>query len=115
MATTAATLTVQDWSVRELEVVHVLFTRARLRDQERLIKELRQKMNLIDQIDEVWQLHDYLSIRRHQFEGKSQFKLESILFDLAEFLRDGLLKDSDLEELAPGKQAKIRSLAHMGF
>lgn len=110
-----ATLTVKDWSVREQEVVHVLFTRARLRAQERLVEDIHAKVNLIHQVDELWQLHDYLSIRRHQFEGKSQFKLESILFDLAEFLREGLLKDADLEELDSQKQAKIRSLARMGF
>jgi hypothetical protein len=110
-----ATLTVQDWSVRELEIVHDLFTRARLRDQQRLIQELHEKINRIDQIDQVWQLHDYLSIRRHGFDGKSQFKLESVLFDLAEFLRDGLLVDADLRELDPDKQAKVRSLARMRF
>lgn len=102
------------WSPTEETLARELFGRALRREVEALIVRLRLDAADLQDQDDIWRLHDFLSIQRHAIEGRSQFQLIGLLFVFADFLRQGLVEAEELEGLSADKQAKIKAMALMG-
>jgi len=98
------------WTVTEREIAQEMFNRAYKREIEALLKDVREKASSIANLDELWQLHDHLSARRHEIEGKYEYDYTSLLFVFAELIRDGWLHLDELKQLDTGKLAKISAL-----
>ena len=101
------------WTAQEEEIARRAFERALSREVEALIDTLQQHAAALRSPEQVWQLHDFLSIRRHQIEGRSTFALTGLLFVFADFVKAGLMSVEELDGLAVDKQAKIRAMARM--
>jgi len=99
-----------NWTVTEQEIAQEMFNRAHKRESESLIKDVREKASAIANLDELWQLHDHLSAKRHELEGKYEYDYTSLLFVFAELIRDGWLHLDELQQLDRGKLAKITAL-----
>jgi len=102
------------WTREEQELARRVFDRALHREIEALIDSLRRHCAALSGRDDVWQLHDFLSIQRHAIEGRQAFQLAGLLFVFADFVRDGLASLEELEGLSPDKLAKISAMARMG-
>jgi hypothetical protein len=102
------------WTVEEQELARRVFDRALGREIETLIETLRSQSAGLRDREDVWQLHDYLSIQRHAIEGRLEFQLRGLLFVFADFVRDGLASLEELEGLSADKLAKISAMARMG-
>lgn len=101
------------WSVTEESIAKSALRVAYDREVEALLTEVRHQAGAIDQIDDLWRLHDFLSARRHAVDGKYDDDLESILFGFARLVKEGWLKMTDLDGLAKDKLAKIGVLSRM--
>jgi hypothetical protein len=102
------------WTDQELELARRVFERALHREVEALIETLRSQASALRGRDDVWQLHDFLSIQRHAIEGRQEFQLTGLLFVFADFVRDGLASLDELDGLSADKIAKISAMARMG-
>ena len=101
------------WSITEKEIAQEMFNRAYKREIETLIKDIREKASAIADLNELWQLHDHLSAKRHEIEGKYEYDYTSLLFVFAELVRDGWLHLDELNQLDRGKLAKITALTKL--
>lgn len=89
------------------------FDLAYQREVDSLIELVRRRFDALSSVDSVWELHDYLSSRRHEMEGRYDFRLPTLLFVFASLVKDGVLRVEDLEGLSNDKLAKIAALSRM--
>jgi len=101
------------WTETEKEIAYKAFKIANERETETLIKYICQKATEITKVDDLWQLNDFLSARRHQMEGKYDYRFSVLIFVFAELLKEGWLSPDDLAGLEPEKITKIAALARM--
>ena len=101
----------EGWSETEQSIAKQAFERAYSRSIDQLIMAVRTRSEALHSSDDVWALHDFLSIERHTIEGRFDFRLDGILFVFASLVKDELLHLKDLEGLAPDKLAKITAMA----
>ncbi len=101
------------WSSVEKETAQELFKRAYNREIDSLIQEVRNKANSISELDDLWHLHDFLSARRHEIDGKYAYDYSSLLFVFAELVRDGWLSLDELKSLSKDKFAKVAALTRI--
>lgn len=102
------------WTVEEQDLARRVHQRALSREVEALIASLRSQAADLQGTEDLWRLHDFLSVQRHAIEGRLAFRLTGVLFDFAAFIRDGLVSLEELEGLSADKLAKISAMARMG-
>lgn len=102
-----------EWSVAEKELAQKVFEKAYEREVNALIEEVREKASTITKPDDVWQLHDFLSARRHQLDGKYDYRYSVLIFVFAQLVKEGWLHLEELEGLAGDKLTKVSALIRM--
>ncbi|MBW4527302.1 MAG: hypothetical protein KME18_19305 [Phormidium tanganyikae FI6-MK23] len=102
------------WSTTEKEISQSAFDRAHQREIDTLIQTVTEKAQTISDVSEVWQLHDFLSAKRHEIDGKYDYRYSGLLFVFARLVREKWLSIDELEGLEPDKLAKISALVRMG-
>jgi hypothetical protein len=103
--------TIAIWTDQEQALARDAFERACRRSGEALILAVQHQAGLLGSLDDLWQLHDFLSIQRHAIEGRSEFRLDGILFVLASFVKEGLLELEELDGLDAEKLGKVAAMA----
>ncbi|WNZ22265.1 hypothetical protein HJG54_04905 [Leptolyngbya sp. NK1-12] len=101
------------WSQTEKQIARTAFNNAYQRELDYLVKTVREQSSSLTEIDDVWRLHDFLSARRHEIDGKYDYRYSVLVFVLASLVREGWLQLSELEGLAADKLAKITALTRM--
>lgn len=101
------------WTVEEQSLAREVFNRAMARHVQALIADLQRRSATLGSAEDIWALHDFLSIRRHEIEGRFDLRLSGLLFVFADLVRDGLVSLEELEGLAADKRAKISAMARM--
>ena len=102
-----------EWSTTEQKVAQVAFDKAYKREISALIHEVRESSSAIAALEDIWRLHDYLSAKRHNIDGKYDYQYSVLVFVFARLIKEGWLQLDELEGLDKGKLAKIASLARM--
>lgn len=102
-----------EWSEAEKELARKAFEKAYGREMNALIEEVREKASAITALDGIWKLHDYLSARRHQLEGKYDYRYSVLIFVFAQLVREGWLHLEELEGLTKDKITKVSALIRM--
>jgi methionine synthase II (cobalamin-independent) len=101
------------WSDTEQKIAQEAFHQAYDREIRDLMEEVKSRSASIQQIDDLWQIHDLLSARRHQIDGKYDARPSALMFVLAQLLKEKLISIDELKGLEPGKLAKIAALSKM--
>ncbi len=101
------------WSDAEYRVVQVAFKTAYDREIAALIQEVKQQAIDIQGTDEMWRLHDFLSARRHDVDGKYDNAEPGLLFVFARLVKEKWINTSELEGLEKSKLSKISALSRM--
>ncbi|MEM8810534.1 MAG: hypothetical protein AAGF01_31370 [Cyanobacteria bacterium P01_G01_bin.38] len=101
------------WSSAEKNIAEAALKKAYNREIDSLVKGVRDKAGLISLPEDVWQLHDFLSARRHEIDGKYDDREPFLTYTLSRLVKDGLLDLSDLAGLGADKRAKITVLTRM--
>jgi Photoprotection regulator fluorescence recovery protein len=102
-----------EWSIVEEKVAQEAFKTAYNREIEALLEEIREKASSIAKINDLWNLHDFLSARRHDIDGKYDYQESALIFVFARLLKEGWLKIGELEGLSADKRTKIAALSRM--
>ena len=102
-----------EWNDIEKKIARTAFEIAYTREVEALLKQVREQTKTLVKLSDLWQLHDFLSARRHEVDGKYDYQYSALLFVFAGLVKEGWLHVSELEGLNKDKLAKITSLARM--
>ncbi|MBD2083056.1 hypothetical protein [Leptolyngbya sp. FACHB-17] len=101
------------WSETEKEISRSAFDRAYQREIDTLIQTVTAKAKTIADVSDVWQLHDFLSAKRHEIDGKYDERYSGLIFVFARLVREQWLSIDELEGLEAEKLAKISALVKM--
>lgn len=102
-----------EWSKIEKKIAQAAFERAYEREIKALIEEVRARAGEIVELDQVWRLHDFLSARRHEIDGKYDYSYSVLIFVFARLIKEGWLDLDELEGLDTDKLTKVAALARM--
>ncbi len=102
------------WSKTEKEISRSAFDRAYQREIATLIREVSEKASAVSELKDVWQLHDFLSTKRHEIDGKYDYRDSVLVFVFAQLVKEKWLTLAELEGLEADKLAKISALVKMG-
>jgi Photoprotection regulator fluorescence recovery protein len=102
-----------EWSQTEQDIAQAAFNKAYDREINALIKEINEKASVISHIEDIWGLHDYLSARRHDIDGKYDYRHSVLIFVFARLLKEGWLQLDELEGLEASKIRKVTALSRM--
>jgi hypothetical protein len=105
------TLTETVWSTKEKQIAEKVLKKAYKLEITSLIDKVRQKTTNLTNIDELWQVHDLLSAKRYELDGKYDPREAMLVFTFAQLFKENLIELKDLEGLDKDKLAKISSLA----
>ncbi|BAZ40825.1 hypothetical protein NIES4101_67860 [Calothrix sp. NIES-4101] len=101
------------WSQTEQEVAKAAFDKAYEREINALILEVREQASAIAHLDQMWGLHDFLSARRHDIDGKYDYRYSVLIFVFARLVKEGWLKLEELSGLDTDKIKKVAALSRM--
>lgn len=102
-----------EWTDIEKKIARAAFDQAYKREIEALLKQVQMEASTLVELDELWQLHDFLSAKRHEIEGKYNYQYSALLFVFAGLVKDGWLHLNELEGLTKDKLSKVSALARM--
>lgn len=102
-----------EWTDIEKNIAKNAFDQAYKREIEALLKQVQQEVGSLQELNDLWQLHDFLSARRHEIEGKYNYQYSALLFVFAGLVKDGWLHLHELEGLAKDKLSKVAALSRM--
>lgn len=101
------------WTPAEHEIAQAAFELAYQREISSLIAEVQSYSGSISEINEIWKLNDRLNSKRHEIEGKYDYREPALVFVFATLLHDGWLSMDDLRGLDTVKLNKISAIANM--
>lgn len=112
------------WSDQEKQVAREAFQKAYERETDSLVTQLAEMIKELDNIDVVWEIHDYLSAKRHQIDGRYYLNIKkyseentangqysTLIFLFAELFKEKWLCKEDLVGLSNDKISKIVALS----
>ncbi|MEM9542353.1 MAG: hypothetical protein AAGA60_23025 [Cyanobacteria bacterium P01_E01_bin.42] len=101
------------WSQTERNIVREVLQRAYDRETKALIQVVREQAGQITELQDLWKLHDFLSARRFDLDGKYDDRDSEIIFVFATLLKEGWLQLDELQGLEQDKISKISALSRM--
>ncbi|OCQ91956.1 hypothetical protein BCD64_26250 [Nostoc sp. MBR 210] len=102
-----------EWSKTEEEIAKQAFEKAYKREIEAVIQEVQQRSSMMTEADEMWQLHDFLSARRHEIDGKYDYRYSVLIFVFARLIKEGWLHLDELQGLEKDKLTKVAVMTRM--
>jgi hypothetical protein len=102
-----------EWSETEQQVARSAFDRAYAREISTIIAVVREQSQMMSCATEVWHLHDLLSSKRHELDGKYDYRYPELILVFARLVKDGWLDIKELEGLEVQKVQKISALSRI--
>lgn len=101
------------WSAMEEKIAKQALQTAYERETSALIANVRDRSSSITELEDLWYLHDLLSTKRYEIDGKYAYDSTTIVFDFARLVKEGWLRLDELKGLKPEMLSKISALARM--
>ncbi len=102
-----------EWSTTEKKIAQSALEKAKEREINALLATVRQQASGIQEFNDLWLLHDFLSARRYDLDGKYDCRNATVIFSLAGLVKEGWLKLTELEGLEPEKITKVSAMTRM--
>ena len=99
------------WSETEENIAKQAYQTAYKRETSTLIANVRDRS--ITELKDLWDLHDLLSTKRYEIDGKYNYDSSTAVFDFARLIKEGWLSLDDLKGLKPELLSKISALVRM--
>ncbi|WP_019508132.1 hypothetical protein [Pleurocapsa sp. PCC 7319] len=103
----------KQWSETEKQIAQQALQTAHQRETSALIANIRDRASSLTELEDLWYLHDLLSTKRHEIDGKYEYNQSTIVFDFARLVKEGWLRLEDIQGLKPETLSKISVLARM--
>jgi hypothetical protein len=102
-----------EWSEVEQQVAKAAFQIAYDRETSALIHTVCEEATSATKVEDIWKLHDFLSAKRHDIDGKYDYSYAALIFVFARLVQEKWISLDDLSGLEPDKIAKVSALARM--
>ena len=99
------------WSETEENIAKQAYQTAYKREISTLIANVRDRS--IAELEDLWDLHDLLSTKRYEIDGKYNYDSSTAVFDFARLIKEGWLSLDDLKGLKPELLSKISALVRI--
>src|SRR5262249_33628608 len=99
------------WSREERMVARKTFEGALGREFERVIGKVKEMASKIEQPSQLWDLEYYLSQRRKEIDQKYGYRYSQLPMVFGLLIREGKLKEEELQGLRDDKLEHIRKWA----
>ena len=96
------------WSKHEKAVARKAFHKAYERETVNIVNEVKKMANSIKTPENMWELHDFLTKKRNEIDYKYDYRFSHLIFVFGRLLREGWLKEADLQGLAEDKITQIK-------
>lgn len=83
------------------------------RETSALIADIRDRAASITEMNDLWYLHDLLSTKRYEIDGKYIYNSSTLVFDFAKLIKEGWLNLDELKGLKPETLSKISAVMRM--
>ena len=100
-------------SVAEEKVAKEALQKACKREISTLMMNVRDRASSLNKIEDLWDLHDLLSTKRYEIDGKYAYNSSSLVFDFANLIKEKWLTFEDIQGLPSEMLSKISALARM--
>ena len=100
-------------SATEEKIVQQALRKAYEREVSALINNVRDRVTSLNEIEDLWDLHDLLSTKRYEIDGKYAYNSSSVVFDLANLVKEKWLTLEELKDLPSEMRSKISVLTRM--
>ncbi|MDA0268481.1 MAG: hypothetical protein O2890_08990 [Cyanobacteria bacterium] len=101
------------WNSEEIRIAQAALQKAHASEIAALISYVQVQASSVTAPEDVWQLHDFLSAKRHDIDGKYDDRESFLMYTLSRLIKDGLLTLAELEGLSVDKKTKINLLTRM--
>ncbi|MDJ0571254.1 MAG: hypothetical protein QNJ53_19690 [Pleurocapsa sp. MO_192.B19] len=101
------------WSETEEKIAKQALQTAHNRETSALIANIRDRASSLTELEDLWYLHDLLSTKRHEIDGKYVYNYSTIVFDFARLVKEGWLEIDELKGFKPEMLSKISALVRM--
>ena len=101
------------WSETEEKIAKQALQTAYDREASALIAHVRDRASSITELEDLWHVHDLLSTKRYEIDGKYVYNSSTMVFDFARLVKEGWLHLDELKGLKPEMLSKISALARM--
>ena len=102
-----------EWSNTEREIAQKALETAFQRESDMMVNLIREKSGEISCLDDLWKLHDFLSARRHDIDGKYDDSQSMFVFVFARLIIEGWLTIDELDGLDRAKVSKVSLMTRM--
>jgi len=100
-----------NWTQSEKKIARRVFESALSRQLASITA--RTKQMLEDDSADVWAVHDYLTQQRKEIDRVYDYRYSMLIFVFARLLRDGWVRESDLDGLSREKVNEIQHIARI--
>jgi (p)ppGpp synthase/HD superfamily hydrolase len=101
------------WSKTEKNLARKAFDLAYQRECETIATKLKDMILTATKPEDLWKIHDYLTEQRERTDEKYDYRYSVLISVFARLLREGWLKEAELEGLQEDKIERIKYLASM--
>lgn len=101
------------WSSQERAIAKAALKTAYQRETINMVKLVREKASEVSQIEDLWQLNDFLSARRFDLDGKYDDRDQEMPFVIAKLMKEGWLTTDDLSGFEEANLTKVKALARI--
>ena len=102
-----------EWSNAEREIADKALKTAFQRESDTMVSLIREQSGKISCLDDLWKLHDFLSARRHDIDGKYDDSQSMFVFVFARLIKEGWLTLDELDGLDRAKVSKVSLMTRM--
>jgi hypothetical protein len=102
-----------DWSVEEQHIARRAFSTSYERELQETLEQVRNAAQTIVCSEDLWKLHDFLSAKRHEMDGKYDERSSMLIFVFADLIKGGWISLDELQGLDEEKLSKIAALTRM--
>ncbi|MBM4027785.1 MAG: hypothetical protein FJ280_20650 [Planctomycetes bacterium] len=98
------------WSGAEKQVAKRAFNAALEREYAELMHQTRERVGAMQEGDDLWRLHDFLTDQRRKIDDKYDYRYSQLVVVFARLIHEGRLSLDELEGLHEDKLEKIRAI-----
>ena len=100
-----------DWSNTEKIIARQAYDRAYERECAKIMGNVHRMLSGMEDPKDIWKIYDYLRKSRRDMDSKYDYRYLILTIVLGKLMREGLILDSDIENLSQDKIDAIKRVA----
>jgi len=99
------------WTQSEKVIARRAFDRAYEKECMNILNKVKEMLSELKSPKEIWKIEDYLDEERTKVEGKYDYRYSVLIVLFGRLMRDGLIKESDIQGLEQEKIKRIKLIS----